>query len=200
MDAERLIADALPQTVGRPVVTYLGRLTAKKRVPLLLEAFSRIDGSSAYLVVAGPDSDGLLGGYRARASGLGIEDRVSFPGAVYGPLKEALLARSSTFVLPSADENMGVAVLEAMAHAVPVVLTPGVALHQEVEAAGCGLVVPPDRDSLAAAIQSIITQPDLARAMGQAGVDLVRRRYSLDVEGRQLEAAYVDILFRAGVR
>lgn len=200
MEAERLVADAWPQSAGKPLVTFLGRLTAKKGVPLVLEAFARIRANGAYLVVAGPDNEGLLAGYREQASVLGILDRVSFPGAVAGPLKEALLTRSSTFVLPSADENMGVAVLEAMAHAVPVVVTPGVALHQEVDAAGCGLVVHPDRDSLANAIQSIITQPSLARAMGQAGADLVRRCYSWDVVGRKLESVYTDVLARTGSR
>lgn len=200
MEAARLMAEALPQTNGLPVVTFLGRLTAKKGIPILLEAFSKIAKSDAHLVVAGPDSEGLLAGYHRQASALGIQNRVSFPGAVHGPLKEALLARSSVFVLPSADENMGVAVLEAMAHAVPVVLTPGVALHQDVQAAGCGVVVDPKRDSLADAMTSIITNSTRAATMGQAGADLVRRRYSLEIIGRELEWAYFDVLRQAGSR
>lgn len=193
-EAAGVLSEAWPAAAGRHVVTFLGRLTAKKRVPLLLEAFAGLRVGDAYLIVAGPDNEGLLGRYRDQARALGIADRTSFPGAVVGQLKEALLTRSSVFVLPSLDENMGVAVLEAMAHAVPVIVTAGVALQADIQAVRAGLVVPPDAAGLTRGIAAVLGNAELRAAMGKAGATLVRARYSWDVVGGELEALYIDIL------
>lgn len=142
----RLVND-LGVPPGAPLVTFLGRITEKKGVPLLLEAFQRVSRThpSARLIVAGPDDERIGAGLETAISNAGLRDRVAFPGVVGSVGRAALLQRSDVFVLPSADESFGIAVAEAMAVGCPVVITADVALAELVSSASAGLVV--DRDS-----------------------------------------------------
>ncbi len=192
--ARALLDATFPLLAGSPIVTFLGRLTPKKRLPLVLEAFSRVEDQQACLVLAGPDNEGLETGYREQAARLGIGHRTVFTGPVAGELKDALLASSSVFVLPSYDENMGVAVLEAMASGVPVIVSEGVALHTDIREAAAGIVAEPNAEALAWAMERVLGYPEAAAAMGSAGRALVSGRYSWDAVGQQLEQMYRTVI------
>ncbi|KAB2858125.1 MAG: glycosyltransferase [Bauldia sp.] len=130
---------------GRPpTVGFLGRLSEKKGVPILLAAFARIiaDFPEARLVVAGPDDEGIGLRMRGEIERLGLSERVSFPGMVIGREKAELVDQFDVFALPSADESFGIAVVEAMKAELPVAITEHVAIAGEVSAAGAGVVVP----------------------------------------------------------
>ena len=185
----------LPAFEGRRLVTFLGRLTVKKRPVLLVEGFSRVAQAheDAHLVLAGPDDEQLGSVAVARANELGISDRVS----VLGPLDRAdawrLLARSAAFVLPSADENFGVAAAEAMASGVPVVVTDRVALHGAVSRHEAGLVVESaSAESLGVAIGRILANRDEAASMGANGRKLARSEFDWSTVAQRLEAVYAE--------
>jgi dTDP-4-amino-4,6-dideoxygalactose transaminase/glycosyltransferase involved in cell wall biosynthesis len=114
-----------PELAGRTLVCFLGRLTADHRLDLLIEAFAEVAAAeeAAHLAVAGPDEEGLGVELRASVARLGLEGRVSFLGPVTGPARAALLGRSRVLVL--ASEGLGVAAAEAMAAAIPVVVSEG---------------------------------------------------------------------------
>lgn len=195
IDSGTLIA-RYPELVGRTLVCFLGRLTAKKRLDLLIEAFNLVAAVDrrAHLVVAGPDDEGLGDKLRARVSGLGLELRVSFVGLVTGAIKAALLGRSRLLVLASEDESFGVAVAEGMAAGIPVVVSEGVALHPEVTAARAGLVAPLSPGLLAAAMLRFVTDPLLAERTGANGRELVRTRLSWDRALAALEHMYEHVV------
>ena len=69
-------------------------------------------------------------------------------------------------------------VVEAMAAEKPVVITKGVGISKEVEAAGAGIVIDKDEKQLAEAILKILDNPDLAKKMGEAGKQLVKTEFS----------------------
>ncbi|MDP2623982.1 MAG: glycosyltransferase, partial [Actinomycetota bacterium] len=179
-----------------PVITFLGRLTEKKRIDVLLRAFAELvaSGSDATLAVAGPDSEGLRGRLEAASAALGLEGRVMFPGMVLGTAKVAPLQRSDLFVLPSEDESFGVSVLEAMAAGVPVIVSPGVALHPVVTEYQAGLVAPTEAGALCRAMATILTDRDLAQQMGANGRSLAARQFSWESVGEGLEAMYGQAL------
>jgi len=103
---------------------FLGRVSWKKGLEVVIEALPRLDG--VRFVVVGNDEEGLTPRLRALAERLGVGDRVEFAGPVYGLAKREILARATLFVLLSRSENFGNAVLEALAMETPVVLSPEV--------------------------------------------------------------------------
>src|SRR4029450_4895989 len=115
---------ALPDG-GGPFLLFLGRLSKQKGLDLLLGAFAQL--SSEYpdlqLVLAGPDHEGYTARVREMASTLGIERRIVFTGLLTGNLKRAAFVDAELFVLPSYMENFGGAIVEALACALPVVIS-----------------------------------------------------------------------------
>ena len=187
---------------GTRLVTFLGRISEKKGLPLLVEAFRDTASQfpSARLLVAGPDDEGIGRRLGDRIAELGLSGRISFLGWVGGDEKRALLQRSDVFVLPSADESFGMAVVEAMAVGCPVVISPDVALQDVVSSAGAGIVAERNGASIARAVNAILGDPELARRMTAAGKRVVDDTYSWNQVGPEMERMYASVRARAARR
>ena len=158
---------------GRRIL-WVNRLDAQKGFPVALAAFSKVlaDVPDATLVVVGEGKDRealqLL-----TATALA---RVDMRGALPNELIPRYHAAAEVFVASAVgQESFGIALVEAMAAAVPVVATdiPG---YREVVTDGAeGLLVPPrDPEALAAALVRILSDPDLGARLGRAGRDRAR--------------------------
>ena len=131
----------------------------------------------------------------ALATELAILDRIYYAGFVEGARKQQLLSDAMALVLPSYSENFGNVVLEAMATAVPVVVTPEVGLSSVVANTQSGIVSPGDTESLSAAIRSLVADAQLRARLGENG----RRaaiRYSWDTVAERMEQEYRSLLPR----
>jgi glycosyltransferase involved in cell wall biosynthesis len=131
-----------PQVDGHPYLLFLSRIHEKKGVDLLIHAYAKISGRHApKLVIAGP---GIETGYGKQVlelvSSLGLRDSVVFPGMLNGPSKWGAFYHCEAFVLPSHQENFGIAVVEALACAKPVLITRQINIWKEIDGAGAGLV------------------------------------------------------------
>lgn len=139
-----------PELRGKRIILFLGRLHEKKGCDLLLAGFLKLlemkpSGTrrSLHLMMAGPCAhpeylkrlQEIAGQCQALASG-----SVSFPGMLTGDLKWGALRSAEVFVLPSHQENFGVAVVEALACGTPVLISKPVNIWREIESAGAGLV------------------------------------------------------------
>jgi glycosyltransferase involved in cell wall biosynthesis len=100
-------------------VLFLGRLTPEKRPDWAIKAFQQIHDGVTRLVIAGGSSatDRYVDDLKQLAARSG--DRILFTGAVFGELKEELMAHTRLFVLPSALEGLPITLLEAMSHGRP---------------------------------------------------------------------------------
>lgn len=129
--------------IGREkLVLFLGRLAAKKRPDLLIEAWAMAEKPpEAKLVLAGPDDDFSATELRALASKLGVSDSVYFPGQVGGGAKTWFYERCGTFVLASENENFGLTVGEAMLAGCHVISSRGVVASTLLDDAGSGQVI-----------------------------------------------------------
>ena len=124
---------------------------------------------------------------------LGITDRVLLTGALYGPPKLAALVDSDCFCLPSRTEGFSMAITEAMACGLPVVISD--ACHfPEVASAGAGVVTTLDADKVAAALLMILGDRDKARRMGETGAALIKARFTWPQIARQMLEAYAQVL------
>ncbi len=135
--------NACPAARDRRFFLYLGRIHPKKGCDLLIDAFAAIAASAPEmdLVMAGPDA-GMAEGLRARIARLGLGQRVHWPGLVTGNTKWGAFHASEAFVLPSHQENFGIAVAEALGCSKPVLISDQVNIWPEIHADGAGLVAP----------------------------------------------------------
>ena len=133
---------AWPETRGRRIVLFLGRLHPKKGGDLLIDAFAKVLESQPllHLVMAGPDDGaGTRAALQAQAARLGMAERVTFTGMLSGDLKWSALQAAEVFVLPSHQENFGIAVVEALAMGVPVLISDKVNIWREIVADEAGM-------------------------------------------------------------
>lgn len=165
----------------RPLrLLFLSRLHPKKNVPLLLRAVAAVIDTThrVELTIAGSGAATYRDDLERLAGELGVNGCVRFVGHVEGEAKRSLLEQADCFVLPSAHENFGLAVAEALGAGVPVIVTPGVALSANVASAGAGLVTPPDERAVARAIVWAAEHPSALMEMGARGWRLARRELS----------------------
>lgn len=185
-----------PDANGARQILFLSRLHPKKGIDVLLEVVQRLreEYPTVHLVLAGSGTEKFEDEVRSEIQRLGIGEAVELPGFVEGEEKALLLARSALFVLPSHQENFGIAVVEAMDAGLPVVISRGVGIWREIEEAGAGIVVDRDPSALADALASLLRNPELRRRMGMNGRELVRTQFAPDRIGRELLALYREMV------
>lgn len=180
---------------GRRRLLYLGRIHPIKGLENLVRAWTEVerDHPDWELHVAGPDAEGHRSRLEELARSLGTR-RLIFAAPAYGEEKSRVYRQADLYVLPSSTENFGITVAEALAHGLPAVATrhgPWADLGQE----GCGWPVDFGAEPLAAALrEALACSPDELHSMGERGRDWMRRSFSWDEVGRQMQAAYEWLL------
>ncbi|MEW6344637.1 MAG: glycosyltransferase [Paraburkholderia sp.] len=135
---------AQPALRDRRLLLFLGRIHPKKGCDLLLKAFATLceSDTSMHLVMAGPDNSEWTPALKSLANELGIAQRVTWTGMLQGDEKWGAFYASDAFVLPSHQENFGIAVAEALACGLPALISDKVNICREVEAQGAGFIAP----------------------------------------------------------
>lgn len=181
-----------PQGIGGrardpATVAYLGRISWKKGLDRLIAAL--VEVPEVTLVVAGNDEEGLRPALERQCVELGVARRVRFVGHLSGADKQALLDSATLLVLPSLSENFGNAVVEAMAHGCPVVVSDGVGAAEIVAECSGGVVCDGTPASIAASIREIVGHPDVAARMGENA----RRHVSTHLDWKRIAVRMTDV-------
>jgi glycosyltransferase involved in cell wall biosynthesis len=193
---DRLWMGARPIAAERPLrLLFLSRLHEKKNIPLLLRALAAVARSAraVELTIAGDGDPRYRAELTTLAETLGLSARVRFVGHVDGEEKRRVFAEADCFVLPSAHENFGIAVAEALAAGLPVIVTPGVALAPNVATAGAGLVTEATDDALASTITWAADHPAALVEMGQRAWRLARTDLSWSTTCVRLIELYAEL-------
>lgn len=171
--------DRFPILKGKRVILFLGRLNPKKGLDILARSFPtlKIRFPDAVLLISGPDEEGTRRMTESILESQGNLDRAVFTGMLTGTEKLAALSCADIFVLPSYSEGFSIAILEAMAARLPVVITnncdfPEVAKHE------AGIVVKAKEVEVAQALGELVSDADLRFYMGERGRKLVTERYT----------------------
>ena len=168
---------------GRAVALCTGTIGVRKNQGLLVEALTRIDGVAAVFV---GDGDGAA--LVSMAAAQGVADRVLVLG--YREDASRYLSVADVFVLPSRNEGLPIAVLEALRAGVPVVATALAEIAEAVDDGRTGCLVPPDdAAALAEALRRTVA-PGARAAFGDAGREVFATRYRLDAMTRAYERLY----------
>ena len=195
VDCRHFDPDAAPteERDGPRTIAIVGRLAQTKGHRVLLKAMREVAKAApeARLVIygEGEEKDSL----QREAAAAGLGERVTFAG--FAADVRPALAAADVFVMPSLSEGLGVAVLEAMAMAKPVVVSNAGGLPESVVDGETGLVVPAgDAAALAAALISLLGDRDRARAMGQAGRRRALEHYDRPHVVGRIAALYEELL------
>lgn len=178
---------------GRKIVIHVSNFRPLKRVPLVVDIFAQaVTGDTdaeLWLVGDGPDR----GKVRQRVEQLGLSDRVRFWGEQARP--ERLIACADVMLLPSEQESFGLAALEAMACAVPVVATRVGGLVEVVEHDKSGFLhEKEDHAGMATSVRRILTEPGLKRRLGREGRRAVMEKFSPELIVSRYENLYSRVI------
>jgi glycosyltransferase involved in cell wall biosynthesis len=186
-----------------PVLLYVGRFTAVKRLGLLISAYSRAQASFAV-----PAPLVLLGGFPGEWEGEHPLDTIQRTGARdvflagwhdHDELPD-IFAASDVVVLPSVREQFGQVLVEGMACGLPAIAVAAHGPSEIVEDGQTGWLVPPDdEEALAAALVMAVNDAHERRRRGAAAYAAVRTRYGWPIVGAQLAVIYQALLGRSPV-
>jgi glycosyltransferase involved in cell wall biosynthesis len=166
-----------PQLEGKRFMLFLGRIHRKKGCDMLVRSFARHakDDPGLHLVMAGPDEQGWSAELQAIVADAGLSERVHWLGMLRDEVKWGSLCASEVFILPSHQENFGIAVAEALACGKAVLLSDQVNIAPQIAEDGAGWMEKDD----------------------QAGTDaLVRRWIGISAEKRAAMEAQALVTFR----
>ncbi|APR40200.1 hypothetical protein BTO02_24990 [Paraburkholderia sp. SOS3] len=182
--------NAFPEVRNKRVLLFLSRIHEKKGCDLLIDAFADIAAldSELCLVIAGPAEPALLERLKGVATARGIARRIVWTGMLAGEIKWSALRTAEVFVLPSHQENFGIAVVEALASRTPVIITNKVNIWREIEASGGGWVCDDTRDSVADALRRWARETTAAsrEAMRDTALACYERHFRIETAARQL--------------
>ena len=176
-------------------VTFVGRLHPKKGVDTLLLAWQRVQKALPQLTwrLRLVGSGGIKGEMEAMARQLSVDQTVEFLGQVDDPFP--LLRQSDVFVLPSRSEGMSNALLEAMAHGLPCIVTDIAGNNEVIEHEQNGLLVRlDDEEDLAGAITRLTMDQALRERLGRRALGTVEENYSIDSVTDRYMALYAGLL------
>ena len=159
--AKQVVLDRFSELRGKRVFLFLSRIHEKKGCDLLLRAFAKVAASdeSIRLVFAGPDQTGWVSDLKALGETLGISDRLLWTGMISGDLKWGMIRLAEVFILPSHQENFGIAVAEALACGTPVLISNKVNIWREIEKDRAGLVDEDDEPGTTRLLQKWLGLP-----------------------------------------
>jgi glycosyltransferase involved in cell wall biosynthesis len=180
---------AFPELKGKRVLLFMSRIHPKKGCDLLLEAFAVVarTESNLHLVLAGPDQVGWQKKLAQQAKSLGISERITWTGMLKGDLKWGAFRSAEVFVLPSHQENFGIAVAEALACSLPVLISNKVNIWREIEADGAGLVANDDVESTTKLLQKwLALSPQVQQVMRQNAKACFTERFEITQAAQNL--------------
>ncbi|MHB8636591.1 MAG: glycosyltransferase [Fimbriimonadaceae bacterium] len=183
-------------------ILFLGRITPKKGVDMLIRAFADICHRDANLrlVLAGPIDTAFRNQLARLAADSRLGGRVVWTGMLQGAEKWGAFRAAEVFILPSHQENFGLSVAEALSCGVPVLISDKVNIWREIVADCAGLA---ESDTLEGTVRLLNRWLDLGQAASAAMASAARRsycsRYDVNQVARQLLAVLEQAPCDAGV-
>lgn len=161
------------------IITFMGRLGERKGTYDLIEAFSRVylRHKTVKLMLCG---DGDLKKVKSIIREKGLEHAIEVPGWVSGNAKQAIYLESDIFILPSYNEGLPGAILEAMSYGLPVISTNVGGIPEAVEDGVNGLLIEAgDVTGMVNAIENLLESPDIKYAMADASRELIKTKFNI---------------------
>lgn len=153
-----LIKEKYNITSNKKIILFLSRIDYKKGLDILIKCLSKLtsENKSILLLIAGEGEKTYVGYIKNIIKNLGIDNHIKFLGHIKGRNKYELMQISDLFVLPSLNENFGIAVVEALQNKLPVVISKEVYIHEEIINHNAGYLCSRDPEQLSNLINSLL--------------------------------------------
>jgi len=184
------------------IILYLGRIEARKGLDITLIAFAQALStcSGIRLVLAGPDEDNYAKELRALSIKLGIRDQVLFTGYLNSQQRLNAYVDADMFILTSRSENFGMAVVEAMACGLPVIVSDQVGLADVIRREKAGLVTALDPNEISTALVTLLQDVRLCRLYGHKGRQVAHRQFAPKAVAGRMLGEFENILAAGRVK
>jgi glycosyltransferase involved in cell wall biosynthesis len=193
-DARHRLRQHFNVPIDEPIILFLSRLHPKKGLDYLIPALGKLVHHRFTFVLAGSGSAQYQAEIESLLISTGIRDRTHFTGFVAGETKNLLVQGSDLLALTSHAENFGIAVLEALAVGVPVLVTPGVGLASVVQQHQLGYVTELDVLDIASALDLYLSHPQEAKDMGDRARKIISENYTWGKIAIKMLKVYESIL------
>ena len=183
-----------------PIILFLARIHPKKNTEALIRAMAQIKATCSaaelpVLIVAGDGAPDYVARLKTQVQSLGLVEQIKMVGFVEGAAKRDLLLASDVYCLPSANENFGISVLEALNAGCAAVVSDGVALSDIVHAHDLGQVIEFDKltEQLPDALMSALRHPDF-NARSERARHVTLEQFSWAACAEKFERLYRQVL------
>ena len=184
----------VPQLKNNPYLLFLSRIHPKKGIDLMLKAYKQILANELqrdlpHIVVAGPGIESEYGKYIKTLvdTDNNLQKKVHFVGMLSGDAKWGAFYGSEAFILPSHQENFGIAVVEAMACKKPVLISNQVNIWKEIEDGQGGIIAPDTEDGVKQQLMVWLSLSDDKKAtMGQNAYLTYKKHFSVEEAAKKL--------------
>lgn len=189
-----------PQIIGKKYILYIGRIDSKKGVDLLIEAYGSIveyllrnNLHVPELVIAGPGKESDYGKQLALQVRINewMSDSVHFTGMLTGDSKWGAMYGCDAFILPSHQENFGIAIVEALACSKPVLISNKINIHSEIALANAGII---NSDTIEGTANSLMTWISLTSQIQNIMSQNAYKAYNQYFSLKNTEQAIIEIL------
>jgi len=151
---------SLPLAADQPLLATVGALTARKGQGLVIASLPQLPRAQLLLVGKGEDKEKL----QAQARHLGVADRVHFVGSVDHDLLPIILSAADVMVLPSSNEGLANAWVEALACGTPLVICDAGGARELVAGPDAGIIVERTAEGVTEGIRQILASPPTSEA------------------------------------
>jgi len=188
-----------PQIRDKKIILFFSRLDPKKGLDILIPALKILSKkrNDFVFVISGTGPKNYEKWVKDTLRSAGLTELSIFTGFLENEMKLAVLADSDAFVLSSYDENFGIAVTEAMAAGLPLVISNRVNIYKLIEDYQAGIVTEQDSDNIAFALDTLLSDRQLRKEMGVRGMRLVQENFDIKNIAKQMIKVYSNLIFKA---
>ena len=193
-DSQQVIRSRFNIPDNRPILLFMSRIDPKKGFDLLLPALSQLYENNVpfhfLLCGANPQDRAYETDIQQQIRSAPWSGQATVNGFVSGELKAQILSAADAFVLPSYYENFGIAVAEAMAAQLPVIISDQVHIWPAIAQSESGWVVPTEIEALATALTEALSEEEMRSQRGQNAQQCAKENYSWDAIAQRMVTVY----------
>ncbi len=186
------ILERFPQCVGKRILLYMSRINPTKGLLYLADAWGEValKYNDWHLLIVGPDERGHSAEIIKAFQKKGVIERMTYAGPLYGEDRYAAFNLAELFILPTHNENYGIAIAEALASGIPVITTHG-APWSGLKEHDCGWWVPVGSKHIAVALEEALSlSSERLLKMGFKGRNWVSAEFSWDRVAKEMLQVY----------
>lgn len=193
-DMATAFKEKCPEVFGKPYILFLSRIHNKKGVDLLVNAYNSLyneNNAIPALVIAGPGMDTEYGRQIKAAAG----NNIYFSGMLSGSSKWGAFYGCEAFILPSHQENFGIAVVEAMACAKAVIISDQVNIWREIKEGNAGIVSKDTQEGTVTGLAQWLSLSDTEKEkMGKNAYNTFKKFFSVEQAALNLKTIFEKYL------